>query len=36
MTCRNDTVYAETCASIGLMFFAKRCLKTSTAANMPM
>ena len=32
----NDTVYAETCASIGLCSSRRRCLKTSTAANMPM
>ena len=34
MTCRTTPCNAETRASIGLMF-SKRCLKTSTAANMP-
>lgn len=32
----NDTVYAETCASIGLIFFAQRMLRLERKDSMPM
>ena len=32
----NDTAYAETCASIGLVFFARRMLEIKRMQNMPM
>lgn len=32
----NDMAYAETCASIGLVFFAKQMLKMSKTANTQM